>query len=148
MAAGKKVVDKGTWECQTQGQPCREELPSNCTLSINCSLLTKARGRDKASWHHKEREVTEPHSTFRQTAITATQNRRPPSAVSRYSQNFPVYWKKKHLLRNIYPGKYIHTEVITLNALIPSITDCLDRNGAGCKKRSEDTGLKEGLQAR
>lgn len=52
--------------------------------------------------------------------------------------------EKKHLLRSIYPGKYIHTEVITLNALILSITDCLDRNGAGCKKRSEDTGLKEG----
>lgn len=56
--------------------------------------------------------------------------------------------EKKHLLRNIYPGKYIRTEVITLKALIPSIIDCLDRNGAGCKKRSEDTGLKEGTQAR
>ena len=51
--------------------------------------------------------------------------------------------KKKHLFRNIYPDKYIRTEVITLNVLIPSIIDCLDRNGAGCKKRSEDTGLKE-----
>lgn len=102
-ALGRKWLSgyrqEGSWQrhtgtSQTQGQPRREKLPSRCTLPVNCSLLIKAGGRGKASWHHKERQVIEPTALSKTQRSEPLRREDPPSAVSRHSQNFPVCWKK------------------------------------------------------